>query len=66
MPKNTRDAITYGALGLLAREVRSYNLPVYLTGGDALAMMPLFAQPSHDPLLLFSGMKKIIKKAGLC
>lgn len=66
MPKNTRDAITYGALGLLAREVRSYKLPVYLTGGDASAIMPLFAQPSYDPLLLFSGMKKIIQKAGLC
>jgi len=66
MPKNTQDAISYGALGLLAREVRSYKLPVYLTGGDALAIMPLFAQPSYDPLLLFSGMKKIIQKAGLC
>ena len=66
MPKNTQDAITYGALGLLAREVRSYELPVFLTGGDASALMPLFAQPSYEPLLLFSGMKKIIQKAGLC
>ena len=66
MPKNTQDAITYGALGLLAKEVRSYGLPVLLTGGDASALMPLFAQPSHVPLLLFSGMKKIILKAGLC
>jgi type III pantothenate kinase len=66
MPKNTQDAVTYGALGLLAREVRSYKLPVFLTGGDASALMPLFAQPFHEPLLLFSGMKKIIQKAGLC
>jgi len=66
MPKNTQDAITYGALGLLAREVRSYRVPVYLTGGDAPALMPLFAQPIHEPLLLFTGMKKIIKKARLC
>ena len=66
MPKNTQDAITYGALGLLAREVRSYGMPVFLTGGDASVLMPLFAQPFHEPLLLFSGMKKIIQKAGLC
>lgn len=66
MPKNTKDAISYGALGLLAKEVRSYELPVYLTGGDASALMPLFAAPVHEPLLLFSGMKKIIQKAGLC
>ncbi|WP_345986484.1 type III pantothenate kinase [Sulfurimonas sp. HSL-1656] len=66
MPKNTKDAISYGALGLLAREVRTYGLPVYLTGGDALKLMPLFGAPNHEPLLLFSGMKKIIQKAGLC
>ena len=66
MPKNTKDAISYGALGLLAKEVRSYELPVYLTGGDASALMPLFAAPVHESLLLFSGMKKIIQKAGLC
>ncbi len=66
MPKNTRDAITYGVLGLLAREVRSYGLPVYMTGGDASQLMPLFAGAKHEPLLLFSGMNKIIQKAGLC
>ena len=66
MPKNTQDAITYGALGLLAREVRSYRLPVLLTGGDAAALMPLFAHSVHAPLLLFEGMKKTIQKAGLC
>lgn len=66
MPKNTKDAITYGALGLLAKEVRSYALPVYLTGGDASALKPLFEAPLLRPLLLFAGMKKIIQKAGLC
>lgn len=66
MPKNTQDAITYGALGLLAKEVCSYGLPVFLTGGDAAALMPLFAHPVHAPLLLFEGMKKTIQKAGLC
>jgi len=66
MPKNTQDAVSYGAVGLLAREVRSYHVPVYLTGGDAPALMPLFVQPLHRPLLLFAGMKKIIQKAGLC
>lgn len=66
MPKNTTDAISYGALGLLAERVRSLQLPVYLTGGDAVSLIPLFEQPVHAPLLLFSGMKKIIQKAELC
>lgn len=66
MPKNTQDAITYGAVGLMAREIRAYGLTVYLTGGDASALIPLFENPQYEPLLLFSGMKKIIQKARLC
>ena len=66
MPKNTTDAISFGAIGLLANAVRSYRLPVYLTGGDAVSLIPLFEQPVHAPLLLFSGMEKIIQKAELC
>lgn len=66
MPKNTNDAITYGALGLLADKVRSFGLPVYLTGGDASTLKPLFQTARVEPLLLFAGMQKIIQKAKLC
>lgn len=66
MPKNTPDAISYGALGLLAREVAGYALPVYLTGGDAKKLLPLFSEAVMAPNLLFAGMQKIIEKAQLC
>lgn len=66
MPKNTRDAISYGAVGLLAARVRSFGLPIYLTGGDAPELAPLFDAPRLEPMLLFMGMKKIIQKAKLC
>ncbi len=66
MPKNTTDAITYGALGLLADKVHSFGLPVYLTGGDASTLKPLFQTARVEPLLLFAGMQKIIQKAKLC
>ena len=66
MPKNTPDAISYGALGLLAREVAGYALPVYLTGGDAQTLRPLFSEAAVAKYLLFSGMQKIIEKAQLC
>ncbi len=66
MPKNSRDAVTYGAVGLLARDVRSCGLPVCLTGGDAPKLLPLFPGARHDPLLLFAGMRKIIQKARPC
>ncbi len=66
MPKNTPDAISYGALGLLAREVAGYGLPVYLTGGDAKKLQPLLPEAVTAPDLLFAGMQKIIKKARPC
>ncbi|MBU0633244.1 type III pantothenate kinase [bacterium] len=66
IPKNSGDALTYGQLGLLYRDVISHGLPVYLTGGDAVKLKKLFKNAVLDDELLFKGMKKIMKKANLC
>ncbi|ABB44166.1 pantothenate kinase [Sulfurimonas denitrificans DSM 1251] len=66
MPKNSRDAISYGYLGLLYKEVASYGMKIYLTGGDAGQFSKLFLNSDVDELLLFKGMKNIMKKANLC
>jgi type III pantothenate kinase len=66
MPNNSRDALTYGSIGLLAKEVLRHGLPVHLTGGDGEKILPLFPGAVYDPLLLFRGMKKIITKAQPC
>jgi len=66
MPKNSRDAISYGYLGLLYKEVISHGMKVYLTGGDAKQFSKLFMNSHVDELLLFKGMKNIMKKADLC
>ena len=66
MPKNSRDAISYGYLGLLHAELRRHNLPLYVTGGDAQNIARLLDDAVVDELLLFKGMEKIIKKAELC
>jgi type III pantothenate kinase len=66
MPKNSRDAISYGYLGLLYKEVTSYGMQVHLTGGDAKQFAKLFLDSHVDELLLFKGMKNIMKKADLC
>jgi type III pantothenate kinase len=66
IPRNSQDAITYGQLGLLYRDVMSYHLPLYLTGGDAQKLKPLFKYALLDEELLFKGMKNIMKKANLC
>ena len=66
MPKNSQDAITYGALKPLCSEILSYGLPITLTGGDATKLAPFLEGAIVDELLLFKGMKKIIQRADLC
>lgn len=66
MPKNSRDAISYGYLKLLQNEVFSYNMDIYLTGGDGLRFEKLFPKAHVDEMLIFNGMKNIIKRADIC
>lgn len=66
MPKNSRDAISYGYLKPFCAEVLSYGMPIYLTGGDAKLFESFFADAVVDDTLLFKGMKNIMKKANLC
>ena len=62
MPKNSRDAISYGYLKTLYCEVMSHQLPIILTGGDASEFKKIFADAKVDTALIFNSMKKIIKE----
>ena len=62
MPKNSQDAISYGYLKTLYSEVISHNLPVILTGGDAVKFKHIFQDAKIDDRLIFNSMKKIIKE----
>ena len=66
MPKNSQDSISYGYLKTLYSEVISHNMDIFLTGGDADKFALIFESAKIDKNLIFSGMKKIIKKADLC
>lgn len=66
IPKNSIDAISYGYLKLLFNEVKSHNLDVILTGGDADKLINIFPDAKIDKELIFNSMKKIIQKANLC
>ncbi|MEN8303007.1 MAG: type III pantothenate kinase [Campylobacterota bacterium] len=66
MPKNSGDAISYGYLKTLYSEVISKSKDIFLTGGDADKFAMIFPNAKIDKLLIFNGMKKIIKKAELC
>jgi len=66
MPKNSQDAMSYGFLKTLYSEVVSHDLPVILTGGNAVELQKIFKNATVDENLIFNGMKQIIKKAKLC
>ncbi len=66
MPKNSQDAISYGFIKTLFVEVMSHNMEIYLTGGYAKEFSKIFKSASVDELLIFKGMKNIMKKANLC
>jgi type III pantothenate kinase len=66
MPKNSKDAISYGYLKTLYSEVMSHNLPLILTGGNAKEFAKIFKEAVIDEELIFKGMKKIIQRADIC
>ncbi len=62
MPKNSRDAISYGVLRTLYSEVMRHDKMIYLTGGNAKVLSKIFPEAVVDELLLFKGMKKMMEK----
>jgi len=62
MPKNSRDAVSYGVLRTPYSEVIRHNRKIYLTGGDAKALAKIFPEAVVDEQLLFKGMKKLMEK----
>ena len=66
MPKNSQNAISYGYLKTLYCEVMSHGMDIFLTGGDAKQFAKIFPHAKVNEMLIFDGMKKIMKKADLC
>jgi len=64
MPKNTQDALSYGAIAPLLNNITniSKDLPVLLTGGDAKTLLPLIPNATLEHDLVFKGMQKILEK----
>ncbi len=61
LPKNSTDAISYGYLKTLYKEVISHNKNIVLTGGDSDKLSKIFPDAKINKTLIFDGMKKILK-----
>jgi len=67
LPQNTKDAISYGIIKpieLAIKESAKTNR-IYFTGGDGKFLSKAFKNAIFDDMLIFRGMKKIIKKEGI-
>lgn len=60
MPKNSRDAISYGYLKTLHGEVVSHQKQIFLTGGDSQELLHIFPDAMVNAHLIFDGMKKVL------
>ncbi|MGD9968895.1 MAG: type III pantothenate kinase [Sulfuricurvum sp.] len=66
MAKNTQDAVTKGYLSPLIHYIKSFGMPIYMTGGDALMFKHFLPEAHINEMLLFEGMKKLIQKGFKC
>ena len=66
-PQNTKDAISYGILKpielIIQDSAKQKN--IYFTGGDGKFLAKFFPRAIYDEMLIFRGMKKIIKKENI-
>ena len=62
LAQNSQDSISYGFFKPLYTEVTSYNLPIFLTGGDAKSLQKIFRDATLDENLIFKSMKDLIAK----
>ncbi len=65
LPLNTDEALSYGAVAPLVALLERLGEPIFLTGGDG-AILSRYIEAHYDPLLLFRGMEKIVKRKSLC
>lgn len=63
IPQNTQEAISYFALKSLKVSIETLapTLPLYLTGGDRLALQKILPEAIVDEVLLFRGLQKVLK-----
>ncbi len=60
LPKNSKDALNYGFLSGLVKEILSHKLDIILTGGDADVLKKHLPNAHKEPLLIFNGMLNVL------
>jgi type III pantothenate kinase len=68
LPATTKDGISYGIIAsikaLIDKHIDSKKL--YFTGGDGKLLSGFFPEATYDEMLVFDGMRKVIKESEIC
>ena len=68
LPTTTKDGISYGIIASIKALIdkHSEGKKLYFTGGDGALLSTFFKEAIYDEMLVFDGMRKVIKETEIC
>ncbi len=68
LPATTKDGISYGIIASIKALIDKHSdgKSLYFTGGDGKLLSGFFEEAIYDEMLVFDGMRKVIKESEIC
>ena len=68
LPATTKDGISYGIIASIKALIDKHSdgKKLYFTGGDGKLLSSFFEEATYDEMLVFDGMRKVIKETQIC
>ena len=68
LPATTKDGISYGIIASIKALIDKHSdgKKLYFTGGDGKFLSSFFEEATYDEMLVFNGMRKVIKESEIC
>ena len=68
LPATTKDGISYGIIASIKALIDKHSdgKKLYFTGGDGKILSSFFEEATYDEMLVFNGMRKVIKESEIC
>ena len=68
LPTTTKDGISYGIIASIKALIDKHSdgKKLYFTGGDGKFLSSFFEEATYDEMLVFNGMRKVIKESEIC
>ncbi len=68
LPSTTKDGISYGIIASIKALIDKHSdgKTLYFTGGDGKFLSSFFEEATYDEMLVFNGMRKVMKESEIC